>query len=202
MLWRATSVTAVGGSEVAVGDDGGPVSEGPAPDEVVAGRRALRFDDVFAREYRSVVGLAFVLVGRRSVAEELAQDGFLAAYRRWDRIGHYDDPGAWVRHVVANMATSFWRTRSREVRALARLDTRRRDPVEIETGDDEFWAAVRALPRRQAQCVALRYLEDRTVADIATVLHIAEPTVRVHLHTARRALAERLGEQLDEEDGR
>lgn len=160
------------------------------------------FDAFFSAEYRSVVALAFVLVGHRPVAEELAQDGFLAAYRRWDRIGRYDDPAAWVRRVVTNMATSFWRTRSREVRALARLDGRRSDPVGLEADDDEFWAAVRALPRRQAQCVALRYLEDRTVADIAAVLDIAEPTVRVHLHSGRRALAERLGEQLDEEDGR
>jgi RNA polymerase sigma-70 factor (ECF subfamily) len=179
-----------------VGGDAGSTDEAPP-----VGARS-GFDELFEREYRPVVGLAFVLVGRRSVAEELAQDAFLAAYRHWDRIGGYDDPGAWVRHVVSNKATSFWRTRSREVRALARLDSRRSDPVEIETGDDEFWAAVRALPRRQAQCVALRYLEDRSVAQIAAVLDIAEPTVRVHLHAGRRTLAARLGEQLDQEEGR
>ena len=87
-------------------------------------------------------------------------------------------------------------------RALGRLSGRRHDPVETDTGDDDFWAAVRGLPRRQAQCVALRYLEDRSVREIAGVLEIAEATVRVHLHAGRRALAERLGEELDGEDDR
>ena len=174
-----------------LGDDAGS-----APD------REGAFDAFFSEEYRAVVGLAFVLVGRRSIAEELAQDAFLAAYRRWDRISRYDDPAAWVRRVVSNMATSFWRTRTREARALARLSRRRTDPDDTATGDDEFWAAVRALPRRQAQCIALRYMEDRSTREIAAVLGIAEATVRVHLHAGRQALAARLGEDLDEEGER
>jgi RNA polymerase sigma-70 factor (ECF subfamily) len=181
-------VTAVEGCQVVEADDQGSVYP---PD---AG-----FEAFFAAEYRPVVGLAFVLVGRRSVAEELTQDAFLAAYRRWDRIGRYDDPAAWVRRVVTNMATSFWRTRAREARAFARLAARRVEPADVDTGDDEFWAAVRALPRRQSQCVALRYLEDRSTQEIASVLGVAEATVRVHLHAGRRALAEALGEQLDGE---
>lgn len=167
------------------------------------GRTLPGFEAFFDAQYRPVVGLALVLVGRRSVAEDLAQDAFLAAYRRWDHVGGYDDPGAWVRHVVANMATSFWRRQGRELRALARLQGRRADDGgDRVTGDDAFWAAVRELPRRQAQCVALRYLEDRSTADVAAVLEISEATVRVHLHAGRRALADRLGEDLDEEEGR
>jgi RNA polymerase sigma-70 factor (ECF subfamily) len=82
---------------------------------------------------------------------------------------------------------------------LARLAWRRQpDPSDLPV-DDDFWRAVRALPHRQAQCVALHYLEDRAVDEIAAVLGIAAPTVRVHLHIARRTLAERLGEDLDEE---
>jgi RNA polymerase sigma-70 factor (ECF subfamily) len=60
--------------------------------------------------------------------------------------------------------------------------------------DDEFWDAVRMLPARQAQCVALLYLEDRSVAEIAEILEIAPGTVRVHLHEARTTLAVRLAE--------
>jgi RNA polymerase sigma factor (sigma-70 family) len=58
--------------------------------------------------------------------------------------------------------------------------------------NEEVWRAVRSLPKRQAQCVALRYLDDRTTAEIAEVLGCAEATVRVHLHRAHAALAERL----------
>jgi len=157
------------------------------------------FEDFFRSEYRRVVGLATVLCGRLAIAEELAQDAFVSAYRRWDRVAVYDDPGAWVRRVAVNLATSSLRRRAREARALARLARRRQVealPVDV---DDDFWRAVRALPRRQAQCVALRYLEDRTVDEIASVLGIATPTVRVHLHAARSTLAARIGEELDQE---
>ena len=160
---------------------------------------AASFDEFFRSEYRRVVGLAMVLCERPAIAEELAQDAFFSAYRRWDRIAGYDNPGAWVRRVVVNLATSSLRRRTREARALTRLAWRRQpDRTEMPT-DDDFWRAVRALPRRQAQCVALRYLEDRTVDEIASMLGIAAPTVRVHLHTARSTLAARIGEELDEE---
>ena len=161
---------------------------------------ASAFEEFFRSEYRRVLGLALALCGRPAVAEELAQDAFVSAYRHWDRVGGYDDPGAWVRRVVVNLSTSALRRRSREVRALTRLASRREPEQVLLVGDDdEFWRAVRALPRRQAQCVALRYLEDRTTEEVAAILGIAAPTVRVHLHAARVALASRFGEQLDEE---
>jgi RNA polymerase sigma-70 factor (ECF subfamily) len=157
------------------------------------------FDAFFTAHYRAVVGLASVLCGRRALGEELAQEAFFKAFRRWELIRGYDDPAAWVRRVVANLATSSWRTRTREARALGRV-WRRRDPVtELTAADDEFWSGVRALPARQAQCMALRYLEDRSTADIAAVLGITEATVRVHLHAGRRALAQRLGDTLEGE---
>ncbi|HEV8296940.1 MAG TPA: SigE family RNA polymerase sigma factor [Acidimicrobiales bacterium] len=155
------------------------------------------FENFFAAEYRRVLGLIVVLCGDRGVAEELAQDAFINAYRAWSRIARYDDPAAWVRRVAANLATSKLRRRGREARALARFSIQRtRADVDTERSEtDHFWAAVRALPRRQSQCVALHYLEDRPTAEIAAVLGIAEPTVRVHLHNARAALAARFHEE-------
>jgi RNA polymerase sigma-70 factor (ECF subfamily) len=162
----------------------------PAPD----------FDEFFRAEYRRVVALASVLCGRTGVAEELAQDAFVSAYRHWERVAQYDDPAAWVRRVVVNLATSTLRRRARETRAVARLAGRRAaESARLPAVDDEFWCAVRDLPRRQAQCVALRYLEDRSITDIAAVLGIAPATVRVHLHSGRVALAACFGETLDEE---
>ncbi len=158
------------------------------------------FEAFFADEYRRVVGLTFALCGRRGLAEELAQDAFVKAYQRWSAVSGYDDPGAWVRRVAANLATSSWRRRFREARALARLAGRRSLPAEVTVDDPDFWAAVRRLPERQAQCVALHYLEDHSTADVAAVLGIAEATVRVHLHRARTTLADTLGEPLDQED--
>ena len=58
--------------------------------------------------------------------------------------------------------------------------------------DEEFWKAVRALPKRQAQVIALHYLEDRSVVEIAEILECSEATVKVHLHKGRTRLADRL----------
>ncbi len=147
-----------------------------------------------------MVGLAFVLCGRRAVAEEIAQDAFVQAYRRWSVVSGYDDPGAWVRRVAVNLATSTLRRRTRETRALARLAGRRTAPAELVITNEAFWEAVRRLPKRQAQCVALRYLEDRPIAEIAAVLDIAEATVRGYLHHGRAALAVSLDLHVGEEE--
>jgi RNA polymerase sigma factor (sigma-70 family) len=160
---------------------------------------AQTFESFFAAEYGRVVGLAFVLCGRRVVAEEIAQDAFVQAYRRWSVVAGYDDPRAWVRRVAVNLATSTLRRRAREGRALARFASRRTAPAELVVANEAFWEAVRRLPKRQAQCVALHYLEDRPITEIAAVLDIAEATVRGYLHHGRAALAVSLDVHLEEE---
>jgi RNA polymerase sigma factor (sigma-70 family) len=161
------------------------------------GSRAVRlpgsFEHFYLQEYPRVVKLAYALSGSRAGAEDIAQEAFLRAYRDWDRVRSYEHQAAWVRRVAANLATSGLRRRLVEARALARLAARREpalDPLPAENAD--FWRAVRALPHRQAQAVALYYLEDRSIAQAAVVLDCAEGTVRAHLAKARRTLARRL----------
>ncbi len=169
---------------------GGGGSELPAP-----------FDTFYAREFRPVVGLVFVLSGSSWVAEETAQDAFLAAYRSWDRVAGYDSPEAWVRRVALNHAVSKVRRRANEARALLRLAGRREAVGALPPEDDDFWRAVRALPVRQAQAVALHYLEDRPVAEIALVLGCSEGSVKTHLSRGRAALAVALRVDDEEDDG-
>ena len=168
-----------------------------APDPV-----PLAFEDLYRADWRPVVALGWTLTGDRSVAEELAQEAFLAAYRRWDAVGRMDQPGAWVRRAVANRSVDHHRrTRVAAVGAdrLASAERVRQQQGGTSggaidgLGDEVFWAAVRALPERQAQCVALHYLEDRAVDEIAAVLDCRPATVRVHLHRGRQALARSLG---------
>lgn len=168
--------------------------------ETAAAESSETFEEFYAREYAAVVGLAFALSGSRSACEDLAQEAFLAAHRQWDRIGGYERPGLWVRRVVANLSVSQFRRRIVEAKALARLalGTRMTLP-ELSADDAEFWRVLRSLPRRQAQVIALHYLEDLSVAGIAEILGMAEGTVKKHLHDGRRALARRLG--LEEDDG-
>jgi RNA polymerase sigma factor (sigma-70 family) len=150
------------------------------------------FDVFYRRELRPVVGLAYVLTGRRSAAEDLAQEAFVAAYRRWRDIGGYDDPGAWVRRVVANSAVSLRRRARVEADALVRRRRVDRYDDEASIEHEHLWVEVRRLPRRQAQVIALHYVERRTTADIAALLGLSEATVKTHLQRARATLATRL----------
>jgi RNA polymerase sigma-70 factor (ECF subfamily) len=152
---------------------------------------AEAFEAFYLREYSAVVRLAYALSGSRLVAEDIAQEAFLRAFDHWERIQH---PSAWVRKVAVRRAGRTVRRRLLEARALARLVAGRGPAVaELPEQDAEVWRAVRALPRRQAQVVALRYVADASVAEIARTLDLAEGTVKAQLHRARQSLAVRLG---------
>jgi RNA polymerase sigma-70 factor (ECF subfamily) len=155
------------------------------------------FDAFFAAQYRPVLGLAFVLSGSAVAAEDLTQDAFVAAYRRWGEVSALERPEAWVRRVVANRAVSRWRRVASEARALARLRAAREPVLALDARDEATWAAVRALPRRQAQVIALVYLEDRALDDVSTILDVSVETVRTHLKRARRALEAELRSEED-----
>lgn len=161
----------------------------------VAGPTAeVAFESFYRSEYAGVVRLAFALTGRRDVAEEIAQDGFLAAHRRWVTVSAYDSPAAWVRRVVTNSCVSVRRRRLTELRLLARLRQERPEASAMSAATTELWALVRQLPRRQAQVLALAFLEDRSVRDIAELLGCGEESVRTHLRRGRAALAGRLSD--------
>ncbi len=176
---------------------------GTKPDPVPRGEEMNvsheTFESFYRREFRNVVGLAYALSGSRLGAEDLAQEAFIAAHKRWEKIGGFDKPGAWVRRVVANLAVSGFRRKSAERKALARLANERTDVIPaLEAEDDEFWNLLRGLPKRQAQATALFYLEDRPVSEIAEILECSPSTAKVHLHRGRKALGARLGLEVND----
>ena len=152
------------------------------------------FEAFYARERASVLAFAAALTGDWAFAEDLTQEAFAAAHKHWATL---HTPGAWTRRVIANRSASRWRRLGRETRALTKLAARP-EPVELAPDDHEFWQAVRALPARQSQVIALRYLDDLSVTQIAELLEISEGTVKSSLSHARRNLAAALG--LDDEE--
>lgn len=158
------------------------------------------FSRFYHDEYRTVVGLAYVLSGSRVAAEDLAQEAFIAAYRNWDRIGGYDQPAAWVRHVAANKARSRFRRMRSERKAMQRLEGMEPAVAELSEPATELWAMVRRLPRRQAIAMALTYYADCSIEQIASVMECRPGTVKTHLKRGRAALRAALGQ--DEEETR
>lgn len=174
-------------------DDLEAIAESDDAPAVVILAPALSFEELYERERRGLLALAIALSGDFAVAEDLVQDAFLRAHRNWGRVAELDRPGAWVRRVLLNLATSRFRRRAIEARGLLRLEAAiPRTETVMAAESVEFWALVRSLPRRQAQVTALYYGEDLATSDIAQIMQIAEGTVRAQLAAARHTLAIRL----------
>ena len=154
------------------------------------------FDDFYRREYRLVVGFAYALTGRWSASEDLAQEAFTAAFKSWSTVQRLDKPGAWVRRVVANRSVSLFRRAAAEARGLMRMASRTSGTSypELSIETEYMWEWVRGLPRRQAQIVAMRYLGELSVAEIAAVLDLSRHTINTHLRRAMTTLGERAEE--------
>jgi RNA polymerase sigma factor (sigma-70 family) len=176
-----------------------PVTGHPLPSEMgvdilSAGRPLAEavppFEAFYLGEIAGLVALAAGLCGRAQ-AEDVAQEAMLAAYRRWRHVSDLEHPEAWVRRTCGNLAVSQYRRKLVELRASTRLASRPQPPA-LEPADDAFWAAVRRLPKRQAQAAALRYLYGLEVADIARTLEITEGSVSQHLSRARARLVQEL----------
>lgn len=151
------------------------------------------FRSFYDDNVRRVHALAMALTADHATAEDVTQEAFARAFRDWDRIGIYDQPGAWVRRVAVNLTRSRWRKLRNEAVTLARIGPpRTQDPPPLPEADAEVWAAVRGLPRRQAAAIALHYIEDLPVTEIAQILGVAEGTTKSDLHRARARLAELL----------
>lgn len=155
------------------------------------------FDAFYRAHYAPMVRLAYALTGRLDLAEELAQDAFVACHRRWSQVSHYDNPVAWLRRILTNHCVSSGRRHLTELRLLTRLRNERPTDPGLADHTELLWSAIRGLPRRQAQSLALAFVDDLSVSGIAEVLGIGEESVRTHLRRGRAALAAKLQEERD-----
>jgi RNA polymerase sigma-70 factor (ECF subfamily) len=170
--------------------------EGEDSGGLVDASDVVGFEEFYVRTVRRTFALAASLTRDWSAAEDLTQDAYAAAHRRWTVVSLYDDPASWVRRVVVNRAMSRWRRIGRELGALARVSVRDRDEIAAtEPIDAAFWQALRGLPAKQAKAIALRYVADLSVADVGAALGCSEGAAKTHLHRARAALHAQLGAQ-------
>jgi len=169
----------------------------PQPSNVNEPWTVETFEAFYRRELPGLVMLARALA-TSSYADDIAQEAMLAAYRHWEDVSRYANPTGWVRQVCANKAVSSIRRRAAEARALVRFGSRRQEPAAMAEDNETFWAEVRRLPRRQAQSIALFYIYDLGVAEVARTIGCSEGSIKVHLSRGRATLARRLGETLEE----
>lgn len=155
--------------------------------------RTVEFHELYDREFGSIALVAGATAGSWAVGEEVAQEAFVRAHERWEKVIAMDRPGAWVRRVAINIAIDRRRRAQSEERALGRLD---HNPVSNQpepTG--HIWSAVGSLPPAQRAAVIMHYHDGYSTSEIAEVLGASVTAVTSNLHKARRRLADQLGAQ-------
>ena len=128
----------------------------------------------------------------------MVQEAFLRTFSSWWRLRQPDRAQWYVRAAVVNLCRSRLRRRGSE-EAGNRASWR--DPAEWsdEAVDDALviLEAVRTLPPRQRETVVLRYYQDLSERDVATLLGCSVGTVKSQLARARVTLAAALGTDPD-----
>jgi len=177
------------------------IADARAQGEVISLETEHLVIDLFRTEGRSLVRLARLFVDDRDAAEDLVQEAFLKLARHAGRISDADRAPAYLRSIVLNLA------RDHNRRGLVSLRHRSAAGRETDVDDDvadvlarsdehrRVIEAVRALPRRQRDCVALRYFEQLSIDDVAATLGVSPNSVKTHLRRAMEALGDTLERQ-------
>ena len=159
---------------------------------------------LYATNYAGLVRLSYLLLHDQGRAEELVQDAFVAMHGRWHRLRDPHKALAYLRQAVVNRSRSALRHRGVVERYVARQspDASRVDPADgpALAGDRRtaVLAALRALPTRQREVLALRHYLELSEAEIAETLGISRGSVKAHASRGSAALRELLADRLSE----
>jgi RNA polymerase sigma-70 factor (ECF subfamily) len=144
-----------------------------------------------------VYQLSLAIVANEADARDATQESFVAAWRHLPRLRDADRFEAWLSRLVVNSARMALRARRRRgVREIPAHEILSgfgaHDPS---IGDEvHLAAALGRLAPDQRAILALHHLEDRSIAEIASILDIPPGTVKSRLFTARQALVRALGD--------
>jgi RNA polymerase sigma-70 factor (ECF subfamily) len=148
-----------------------------------------------------VIGLIARITGDRSLAEDLAQEAFLKAYRNLSAFDTKRRLSSWLFRIAHNTAIdSLRRARTRTLGLETPASTADEaaidppappapDPVERQALGEALERALATLRTDYRIAISLRYEEGLPFDEIAHVMSIPEATARSHVHRARKELA-------------
>jgi RNA polymerase sigma-70 factor (sigma-E family) len=171
----------------------------------VADGRDAAFERYVALRQHALLRTAVLLAGDLPTAEDLLQTALARLYLAWHRVEREEAMDAYVRRIMVNQYTTWWRRawrhRETSVDPDDLLPTQRSAAVAIDVQVVEraaLWRVVQLLPPRQRATIVLRFYEDLSEAQTAEVMGCSVGTVKA---ASSRALA-RLRPLLVEEDDR
>lgn len=149
----------------------------------------MSFSAWYRSFYPTLLAALTVVAADVDLAADATDEAFVRALERWDRVSIMDSPEGWTYRVGVNVL----RRRARRWAIERRLGNRADEmdaPAELRV---EVWEAVKTLPARQRQAIALRYLLEFTEAEVAQTMGIALGTASATLAGGRAHLAALLG---------
>jgi RNA polymerase sigma factor (sigma-70 family) len=162
----------------------GCTSEWGDPEAVVAA--------LYDEHARPLLGLARLFVDHRDAAEDIIQEAFIRLARSLHRLEDPSKAAAYLRSIVLNLARDHNRRGLLSVRhsiPARDLDPAAVDEVIVDREEHrQVLAGLRRLPRRQRDCLALRYLLELPVDEIAATLDLSSNSVKTHLQRGLAAL--------------
>ena len=166
----------------------------------VTGSSDDKLEALYLRHGPDALRLAYLLTGERELAEDLVQEAFVRVARRFAGLRNADSFHWYLRRTVVNLANSQLRRRRVErahVKTLvgaaivAAAGVTDADVVTKQAVRD----AIAKLPARQRTVVVLRYYQDLTDEQIASVLGWPVGSVKSSLHRAAAVLRQQLGQE-------
>jgi RNA polymerase sigma-70 factor (sigma-E family) len=148
-------------------------------------------EQLYATHYRRLVRLSVLLVRDPETAEEVVQDSFVAMHGTWRTLREPEKGLAYLRQTVVNRSRSVLRrrgVRARYVPPVGRDHPGADEDVMVSERRSAVLEAMRALPDRQREVLALRYYLDLSEADIASTLGISRGAVKSHASRGVAAL--------------
>ncbi len=154
---------------------------------------------VYRASYVRLVAQLTTMTADRSEAEDLVQEAFVRAAQRWDVVGGYEIPEAWVRRVAVNLAVSHLRRLRGHGTAVQRWGHvlspgENEGPERTSTERLALRAGLGRLPQNYRVVLSLHYLADLDVRRIAALLDVPEATVKTRLARGRARLRSALSD--------
>jgi RNA polymerase sigma-70 factor (sigma-E family) len=145
--------------------------------------RSVDGDDGFAAYFEprtaGLLRFAYLLTGDPGEAEDLTQTTLTQVYVAWHRVSGHNRPDAYARRVMINANISRFRRRIHQVLVDSPPETAQAS-AQLAAVEDRagLAAALATLPPRQRAVVILRYCEDRSEDEVATLLRCSKGTVK------------------------
>jgi len=184
--------------------DGQQLADGEIVRAVVAGDRDL-FKHLVSRHKNGVYALLMRQIGNHAVAEELAQEVFVRAFRALPSFRGDASFRTWITKIAMNAANSYFQSKGfKQERVTEALDPVKHDRPSSEGTEGNvklsfFRSALAALSPKLRDALVLVGLEGRKYEDAATILDVPVGTIRSRVNKARLLLKQDVERRIREE---